>query len=171
MVFVSAFYLSLTLSPKSTLSEVSILPGCNAALTIVSKVSFFFASLFEEVLIFPSNIQSCGNFSKIRGSHWKPCPAIQYARRLCYMPAVKTEVMSSKTLPLLYKHYMISVVIKRIRSLVLFIGQPGLIQLDRAVAVHKYHFVRKSAPSPVAFPVVSNKRVCQPLAAHNKGST
>jgi len=63
------------------------------------------------------------------------------------MPAVKTEVMSSKPLPLSYKHY--AVVIERIRSLVLFIGQPGLIQLDGMVAVHKHHFVRNSASAPV----------------------
>lgn len=47
--FVSALYLSLTLSPKCTLSEVSILSDCNATLSTVSG-----ASVFEEVFIFHS---------------------------------------------------------------------------------------------------------------------
>lgn len=52
MGVVSASYLSLTLSPTSTLSEVSILSGCDATLNRTLGLIFPFASLFEEVLLF-----------------------------------------------------------------------------------------------------------------------
>jgi len=45
MAFVSAFYLSLTLSPKSNLAEVSMLSGCNATISTVSRALFFFPLL------------------------------------------------------------------------------------------------------------------------------
>lgn len=65
---------------------------------------------------------------------------------------------------------MVSVVIERIRSLVLFIGQPGLIQPGRAVAVHKYQFIGYLTLSPVMLSQQSVIKQHQPLAGHNKGS-
>lgn len=63
-------------------------------------VAYFFQATFNAVLVLTTSEGCTENHLLLSGMH-----------RFCYMPAVKTEVMSRKPLLLLYKHYMVSGVI------------------------------------------------------------
>ena len=171
------WYLSqLFTSPLPCLPSLPYQRSASFLVVMPHKVQFqgFFSLLhpcLKRYLFFQATFKAVVILAKSEG-HTENCVLLSDMHR-DFVICQQLKQKSCHQSPYLFcnKHYMVPVVIERIHLLVLFIGQPGLIQLDRAVAAHKYHFVCNSAPSPVMLSQWSAIKQCQPLAGHNKGST